>query len=71
MSYRFAVSIPAPGLVEIAQKAEEVGLTVSITSPDHDDVNGVILTVEYDSDYRDEAQELEDLALGAWDEFED
>jgi hypothetical protein len=68
MSYRFAVSIPAPGLIEIAQKAEEAGLTVSVVSPDPEDMDGVILSVEHDYEEKDEAQELEDLALNAWEE---
>ena len=44
MSYRFAVTIPATGLVEIAQKAGEHGLTVLIGPGDPDDDEGTALS---------------------------
>jgi hypothetical protein len=64
------LSVPAPGLVEIARQADEDGLEVSIT-PDPDDSDSVVLTVRYNPDERDEAGELEDLAVKAWEEFND
>jgi hypothetical protein len=69
MNYRFAVSIPAPGLVGIARQAEEHGLTVTVVSRDPDDGDGVILSVQHERDEREEAQELEDLATQAWEEY--
>ena len=71
MSYRFAVTIPAPGLGEIAEKAGEHGLTVLIGpgDPDDDERDGVILSVPHERDEREEAQELEDLAAQAWEEY--
>jgi hypothetical protein len=68
MSYMFAINVPAPGLVEIARQAEEYGLEVVIT-PDPDDSDSVILTVPFESNEREEAGELEELAEKAWDDF--
>jgi hypothetical protein len=70
MSYKFAITVPAPGLVQIARQAEEYGLEVVI-GPDPDDSDAVVLTVNHDRDERDEAVELESLAEQAWDDFEE
>jgi hypothetical protein len=69
MNYRFAVSIPAPGLVEIARQAVEHGLTVTVVSSDPDYQDGVIFSVQHERNEKEEAQELEDLADQAWEGY--